>query len=221
VTLLAVAHRAGNSSQRLHRAVELGADVIEADVHSHRGRLEVRHLKTLGPLPWLWDRWELRSATPPRMGLHELLLAAGRPATFVLDLKGRRLRVGREVAHLLEELAPGRPVMVCSRHWPALQPFERLPWVNVVMSARNRGELALLTRRLRTGPPRHGVSVHRSLLTPPLVAALHDRVQVVLTWPVNDPAALREVCGLRSSGTIGVISDREEILRQVLERRGT
>ena len=28
----------------------LGVDVIECDVHAHRGRLEVRHLKTAGPL---------------------------------------------------------------------------------------------------------------------------------------------------------------------------
>ena len=56
--LLAVAHRAGNSLSGLQRARELGVDVVEADVHLRRGRLEIRHLKTLGPLPWLWDRWE-------------------------------------------------------------------------------------------------------------------------------------------------------------------
>ncbi len=156
MTLLAVAHRAGNSMARLHSAVALGADVIEADVHSHRGRLEVRHLKTMGPLPWLWDRWELHPASAPRTGLHDLLQAADGGATFMLDLKGRRIEVGERVARMLHEYAPGHPVLVCSRYWPALRPFERLPWVRSVLSARNRHELLLLSRRLRSSPGRTG-----------------------------------------------------------------
>ena len=63
---LAIAHRAGNSLAGLHAANELGVDVIECDVHRHRGHLEVRHLKTAGPLPFLWDRWELAPASAPR-----------------------------------------------------------------------------------------------------------------------------------------------------------
>ena len=63
MTLLAIAHRAGNSLAGLREANRLGADVIECDVHAYRGRLEVRHLKTAGPLPFLWDRWEPVSYT--------------------------------------------------------------------------------------------------------------------------------------------------------------
>ena len=65
-TALAIAHRAGNSLDGLHQANLLDVDVVECDVHAHRGRLEVRHLKTAGPLPFLWDRWELASARAPR-----------------------------------------------------------------------------------------------------------------------------------------------------------
>ncbi len=132
MTLLAVAHRAGNSMARLHSAVALGADVIEADVHSYRGRLEIRHLKTLGPLPWLWDRWELHPASAPRTGLHDLLQAADGGATFMLDLKGRRAEIGDRVARMLHAYAPGRPVLICSRYWPALRPLDRLPWVHAL-----------------------------------------------------------------------------------------
>ena len=46
---LAIAHRSGNHLERLQPAVAAGADLIEADVWLHRGKLEVRHLKTLGP----------------------------------------------------------------------------------------------------------------------------------------------------------------------------
>jgi glycerophosphoryl diester phosphodiesterase len=206
MTLLAVAHRAGNSMSRLHSAVALGADVIEADVHSYRGRLEVRHLKTLGPLPWLWDRWELHPASAPRSGLH---------------LKGRRAGIGNRVARSLHAYAPERPVLVCSRYWPALRPFDRLPWVRTVLSARNRSELVLLSRRLRSEPRTYGVSVHRSLLTPAVAAALHERVQLVMTWPVNDLAALGDVSAFAASGRIAVISDADDVLREVLRHRAS
>src|SRR4029079_6083948 len=75
MTTLAIAHRAGNSLAGLHAANRLGVDVIECDVHHHRGRLEVRHLKTAGPLPFLWDRWELVSAAATRLGPAEMLAA--------------------------------------------------------------------------------------------------------------------------------------------------
>ena len=51
-----IAHRAGNDLDRLRRAQQLGIAVIEADLHLYAGRIEVRHLKTLGPVPVLWDR---------------------------------------------------------------------------------------------------------------------------------------------------------------------
>ena len=55
MNVLAIAHRAGNSLTELRQAAALGVDAIECNVHE-RGRLEVRHLKTAGPLPFLWDR---------------------------------------------------------------------------------------------------------------------------------------------------------------------
>ncbi len=211
---LAIAHRAGNSLAGLHAAVALGADVIECDIHHHRGALEVRHLKTAGPLPFLWDKWELVPASAPRLGLRELLAAADHGTLFMLDLKGRSPRVASEVAALLHELAPSRPVIVCGRFWPAVESFASVPWVRRVLSARNRAELALLRRAVTTASA-YGVSIHRSLLDAPLVAELHDSVSVVMTWPINDVAALDEVVG---KGVTGVISDELDILRELLSR---
>jgi glycerophosphoryl diester phosphodiesterase len=220
VRALAIAHRAGNSLEALHQAVALGADVIEADVHAYRGNLEVRHLKTLGPLPFLWDTWELVPASRPRLGLRELLTAAREGTTFMLDLKGRHPTAGRSVARALHEHAPGRPVIVCSRYWPALDAFADLPWCKVVLSARTRAELTRLRERLRSPgePAPYGVSIHRSLLTEPLVAELHSRVEVVMTWPVNDETALQGVLDL---GVTGVISDELDIVRAVLAARSS
>jgi glycerophosphoryl diester phosphodiesterase len=209
MTPLAIAHRAGNSLAGLHAANALGVDVIECDVHEHRGRLEVRHLRTAGPLPFLWDRWELASASAPRLGLAELLTADEHGTTFMLDLKGRRASTARLVASLLHDTGHHRPVLVCGRWWPAVDLLSELPFVRPALSARTSGELGRLRRRLGTGHPVHGVSVHRSLLDADVVAGLHEHVDVVMTWPVNDLAALRSVLRI---GVTGVISDEAHVL---------
>lgn len=216
--LLAVAHRAGNSLAGLRAATELGADVVEADVHQYRGQLEMRHLKTMGPLPFLWDTWELRSARAPRLGLAELLRAAGEGTLFMLDLKGTSPAVGEAVVATLHEHAPGRPVVVCTRHWPALEPFRGVDWVRPVRSARTRAEFAALQQNIRDDAP-YGVSVHLSLLDRATVARLHEHVELVMTWPVNTPAALERVRSFAGSGPVAVISDEAAVLRRLISTR--
>lgn len=211
---LAIAHRAGNSVAGLHGAYALGVDVIECDVHHHRGRLEVRHDKPAGPLSFLWGRRV--SATAPRLGLRELLDADRHGTTFMLDLKGRRSATGAAVADLLHDLGTDRPVLACGRYWPSVEQVAALPFVQPVLSARTAVELARLRQRLLDGPPVHGVSLHRPLLDEELVSWLHQRVEVVMTWPVRDPAELDDVLRL---GVSGVISDDQDVLAAVVDRR--
>lgn len=213
--VLAIAHRAGNSLAGLHTANAMGVDIIECDVHEHRGRLEVRHLKTAGPLPFLWDRWELASASAPRLGLTELLEADRHGTTFMLDIKGRRASTARAVAELLHEGGHHREVLVCGRWWPSVDTLARLPYVRPVLSARNRAELRRLQWRLAADDGVHGVSVHRSLLDEETVPRLQERVEVVMTWPVNDLAVLEDVLDL---GVTGIISDEPEVLAALLAR---
>lgn len=213
---LAIAHRAGNSLAGLQAANELGVDVIECDVHDYRGRLEVRHLKTAGPLPFLWDRWELASATAPRLGLRELLTADRLGATYMLDLKGRHTRAGVAVAKLLHDLDHHSTVIACGRHWPSVEAMAKLPFVRQVLSARTRPELARLRSRVTTAPRLYGVSVHVSLLDAGLVAELKESVDVVMSWPINDPRALDAALDI---GINGIISDQLSVLAQLLGRR--
>jgi glycerophosphoryl diester phosphodiesterase len=215
VSALAIAHRAGNSLSGLRAANAIGADVIECDVHEYRGRLEVRHLKTAGPLPFLWDRWELASASAPRLGLDELLEAGRHGTTLMLDLKGRRTSAARSVAELLHHLQD-QPILACGRHWPSVEALSGLPFVRPVLSARNRAELALLRRRLLSGPSVYGVSVHRSLLDAQVVADLLGRVGIVMTWPVNTVEHLEQVLAW---GANGVISDEHDVLAELVSRR--
>jgi glycerophosphoryl diester phosphodiesterase len=217
VTPLAIAHRAGNSLSGLRAALDAGADLVEADVWSHRGRLEVRHLKTAGRLPVLWDAWRVVPAWHPRLLLPELLEAAAGGATFLLDLKGRTPAVGAHLAQLLHEVAPGRPVWVCSRLWPALDPFLPLPWARVMVSARTRAEVAALRERVRAGDV-DGAALHRSHVTAALVAELHRHVGLVTTWPVDDEASLAAVTSL---GVSGVTTDDAGVLATLVDgRRG-
>lgn len=213
---LAIAHRAGNSLAGLHGANELGVDVIECDVRRGRGQVDVRHLKSAGPLPFLWDRWELASASAPRLGLAELLEAHQHGTLLMLDVKGRRPGLARDVAALLLG-GSGRPVLVCGRSWSTVGALTGVPFVRPVLSARNRVELARLRRRLAASrrPAPYGVSVHRDLLDADVVAELHRTVEVVMTWPVNDLAALDDVTAL---GVSGVISDEPEVLAELLRR---
>lgn len=215
MTLLAIAHRAGNSLTALRAAAEVGADVVEADVHHRQERLEVRHSKALGPLPYMWDRnpWHLAHASTIDLHLPELLDAMLPDATLMLDLKGVG-SVGRRTADLLHERSPDRPVIVCGRWWPAVDAFADREWAHRVLSARNRMELGRLRRRVRGAPAGtlHGVSLHGSLLTAEVVEELRERVQLVMTWGVNDQETLERVTGL---GVNGVISDSVDVLRVV------
>ena len=84
-----------------------------------------------------------------------------------------------------------------------------------MLSARTRAELTLL-REAVPGRSAYGASVHRSLVSRALVDELHQSVEVVMTWPVNDRQALDHVL---EAGVSGVISDESTVLRDVIRQR--
>jgi glycerophosphoryl diester phosphodiesterase len=203
-----VAHRAGNDLELLRRAEAVSARLIEADVHLHAGRLEVRHLKTLGPL--LWDRWYLAPLGTPRMGLATLLERAGPQTTLMLDLKGVRRSVGRRVRDELIRVAPQARIVVCSRSWRLLEPLREVPGVQIVHSVGSRRQLRALRRRFE-GRRLDGISIHRRLLDADTVADLRARAGLVMSWPVSTHEEAQRLAGW---GVDGVITERfEELAR--------
>lgn len=198
-----VAHRAGNDLALLRRAE--GARFAEADVHLFAGRLEVRHLKTLGPLPILWDRWYLAPRGTPRLSLRDLLAVARSP--LLLDLKGRDPRLARRVAAELERF-PDADVTVCSRSWRLLEPFGE----RAVYSVGSRRQLRALRRRF-AGRRLAGISIHRRLLDAATVADLKRRAELVVSWPV---ATVEEARELGRWGVDGVTTERFEALGAAL-----
>lgn len=193
---LVIAHRAGNDLETLGTALDAGADLVEADVHAYRGRLEIRHHKTLGPW-WLWERGELVRRREV-LEIRELLAAAAGDPRLMLDLKGLHPRLAPRLAALLPETT----ITVCTQHWWMLSTFRNLANVRVVLSAGSRRGLRRLRSRVRRRST-YGVCVHRRLLTPQLVAELRRNAEVVFTWPVDTADDLTDARRLGVDGVIG------------------
>lgn len=199
-----VAHRAGNRLDLLHAAAALGLRLVEADVRLFRGRLEVRHLKTLGPLPVYWDRWRA-GLRWRRLLLPDVLAATPDDVELVLDLKGPRRRLADLVAESLRPYLGVRPFTVCARFRALLDPFDGLP-VRRVLSVGSARQLRSL---LGDAIDVDGVAVHERLLDAEVVRELRTIAQTIMTWPVNDLDRARQLVWL---GIDGLITDRPELM---------
>lgn len=212
--MLAIAHRSGNSVAGLRTALDLGVDLVEADVHAYRGRLEVRHLRSMGGLPFLWDKDAVvRRWRHEHLDLAGLIAALGDDHRLMIDLKGLHPRLAPMVARQLRESAPGRGLTVCTKAWWMLDAFD-LP-VQQVLSAASRRGLAKLRARVARAPV-HGVSVRLSMLDARVVDELHRGTDRVLVWPVDTAEALDRA---RSIGADGVISKDLDLLKGLIAER--
>jgi glycerophosphoryl diester phosphodiesterase len=211
-----VAHRAGNDLRSLRRAEASGVAIIEADLHLYASRAEVRHLKTMGPIPLLWDRWKLAPAWAPRLQLDRLLETACRSTTLMLDLKGRDIRLAARVAEALR--ARPRPHTVCcSQNWALLSAMRDVASLQVLHSVGSARQLAAL-RKYAAKQPVSGISIHKRLLDPRRVDELHRHVDVVMTWPVLDPVEANRLAGW---GVDGLITQQYEAVASHLRTAST
>lgn len=206
---LLIAHRAANSLATLRAAEAAGADMVEADVWAYHGALEVRHAKTAGPVPVLWDRWSLAPAWAPRLSLEAVARACDPTTVLLLDLKGRDPLLPEMVTEAMAAAAPGRKYAVTSRTWALLREFWDVPDVPVFHSVGSKRELAEIWPRLQRHD-RQGVSIHRRYLSQLVVGSLKEKAAAVITWPINTRAAFDEVRGF---GADGVTTDSLELLR--------
>lgn len=209
---LAIAHRAGNHPDRLRAAEEMGVDFVEADVWLHRGRLEIRHEKTAGPFPVLWDRWSLSPGWTPRLGLAELVQTAHPTTVLLLDLKGLNRQLPTLLLETLAEHAPGQPFAVCSQNWDFLDTLRHRPEATTFYSVGNGRQLRALSHRLdRAG--RHAVSIHSRLLDPATIRAIKERASAVVPWRVHTAAHAQQ---LLTWGVDGINADDLALLRDLM-----
>ena len=208
---LRIAHRGGNALRRLVDAEHADVDVVELDLWLHRGRLDVRHAKSTGPLPLLRDGWSARPGRAGRLQLANVLDSAQPGIRLMLDLKGSDANLPRAAMNLMAERRPGEPYLVSSREWDLLDPFRSLPHVLAVYSCGSTGSLAqALHVARREGLPALGA--HRRHLSPEGVAELREHVPECFVWGVDDRRRARE---LIEWGVTGVISDNYEMLRNL------
>ena len=212
---LVIAHRAGNDLGALRAAEAQGVDMVEADLHLFWGTIEVRHAKTIGPLPILWERWRLVRPFRPRIRLTAMLVAVAPSTHLMLDLKGPSPRLSRATVAVLQQSSSDRSYTVCARNWMLLRPFEGLPGVRVIRSIAGPLQLQWLLRGRRRSLD--GVSVDQKLLDARSVARLVNRAGLVLAWGVTTERRLRELSAL---GVSGFILDDRKLMRSVLPNLG-
>jgi glycerophosphoryl diester phosphodiesterase len=212
---LRIAHRYGNSLASLIAAEAAGVDLIELDLWLYEDRLEVRHSKTMGFVPLLWDRWSLHPGWTRRFVLADVLRTAREGTQLMLDLKGHHPELPRRAIDAMAWARPGVPYSVSSQSWELLPPFHDLPHVRVSYSAGSRE--ALDDAIVRAGPQGWpGIGANQSFLTPEQVAAAREHVPVFLSWTVNDLDRARE---LLRWGVTGIVSDRLDLLRELAPPR--
>ncbi len=212
---LMIAHRAGNDPRLIAGAIAAGADLIEADVWRYRSRLEIRHVKTMGPVPLLWDRWELHPGWRPRFQLAALLGHIPVDQRLFLDFKGKNLDLGPEIVTTIRNLQPERRIIVCGRTWSQLDRLADEPGVCVFYSVGSDEELAGIWERIRP-MPHPAVSINRRYLTPDLMRRFKESGTTVVSWAIN---TLDDAKRFHEMGVDGFTSDNQELIRRVTQLR--
>lgn len=211
----ASAHRAGNTRRQALQAIEAGADLLETDIWLHKGRLELRHKQTLGPIPILWEKWSIAPGWTKRYLLSDLLQDAPEDILLFLDFKGEEMDLGPEVLKELQRLAPNRVVAICGRNYPQLQTIADHPQILCFYSVGTEEEWPV-AQKLIASSSYPALSIHANLATPERMQWMNERGGVVVAWDVQTPERMDE---LRKLGVDGFTTDNPELLTAIRERR--
>jgi glycerophosphoryl diester phosphodiesterase len=211
---ITIAHRAGNNLAKLEAAFDLGIEFAEADVWWRRGKLEVRHDKSAGPIPFLWDRWSLR---PDRnvLAFDKLLDATLGRGKLFLDLKGTSSQLAEAiVAEAARRNA--QDIIAASGNWPHLDTLATLlPDARLFYSVGSLVRLESLRPRLAQRAIA-GISIDGAFLTEEIVDELKGSgVKTIVSWHVDTAERAREVLAW---GVRGITTSNLELL--VALRRG-
>jgi glycerophosphoryl diester phosphodiesterase len=240
---LAIAHRGGaglaaeNTLEAFARSYALGLRCLETDVRiTADGQLVAFHDATLRRVTGVGGRVSRHTLEQlvqmPVLGGQPVLplpalLAAHPDCRFIIDVKDRESIPA--LAQLLVE--SGAADRVCAagawdswllalRHRVGPELTTALSWralTRLVTSSRT-------ARRLVGSDPGAGCYAHVPLrlgrfpvFADDLVARAHDAGIKVIVWTVNEPASMHR---LLDCGVDGVITDRPDLLREVLISRG-
>lgn len=209
------AHRAGNTREDALRAVEAGADLLEADIWLHKGRLELRHKQTLGPIPILWEKWSIAPGWTPRYTLRELLHDVPEDILLLLDFKGEEMDLGPEVLKELQQTAPDRVVAICGRNYPQLLTIADEPNILCFYSVGDPAEW-LAAQELIATSEHPALSIRADLATPERMEWINNLGGVVVSWDVQTEEQMEQ---LRALGVDGFTTDNPELLSRIRNMR--
>ena len=209
---LTIAHHAGNDLAKLAKAFAAGVSYVEADVWLYRGRLEVRHAKTAGPLPILWDRWSLKPGWTKRLLLSEILAVSGRGPLF-LDLKGQAEGLAEAVATAVTRARIDDTVAFSTPVWSHLDRLSvLLPQVPRFYTIGTLAQLSERRPRLEQGEIQ-AVCINSRILTAEIASDLTTMgIQTIVTWGIKTEEEARRVLGW---GVNGVTSSNLELLTAI------
>ena len=231
-----IAHRGAslaapeNTLAAFRLAAEQASDFVELDVQeSADGEVLVVHdsdLMKVGRSPLrIWESTaadlravDIGSYRAPRFSgervptLAEALAACKGRVRVVVELKsyGHAQRLEERVVEIVEAAGMERETIFMSlEHSMARRMKELRPsWRVGVLAAKTIGDLTTLRGDF--------LAVEKGLATRTFVRQAHQAGQEVYAWTVNDPAQMFQ---LMSKGVDGLITDRPDLARQVIDRR--
>lgn len=196
---LVIAHRAANSLDGVARAVQRGVDMLEADVWRYNRRLEIRHLKTMGRVPLLWDRWTLAPGWTSRLTLPDLLSASPEGTRIMFDLKGHDPMLAPSMVRAIRDRQPERAIIMCTRFWAQLDRVSNERDVHRIYSIGSEQERGAIWSRL-DAMEHPAVSIHRALVTPAISRRFAEIGVTVIVWDVTTRDQARRMLDLGVDG---------------------
>lgn len=193
-----VAHRVGNEPDTVASVLDR-CDLVEADVHLFRGRVELRHEKVLRPTERLWEKWRIlpRDAPAPPT-IEDLLRATSHGVPLMLDLKCFTRRAARRIR---DSVPADLPITVSSRSWWILGVFANRPRTRVLRSCGSRLQIRFVRLLPGLGPAR-GVAAHERLLAPETAAWVRTRTDLLFSWGATSGERARELVAMGVTGLI-------------------
>ncbi len=209
--MILVAHRTPTTADGCARLADAGATMFETDVQLAGDTLVVSHFM---PVRWTRGlvrqdngRFRLRHGPPFDPTLADTLDRVPAHCRILLDPKETRPDRRRRLVRALADALPDRSRFVVSTgDLGDLQAFRQAGFATW-RTLKFAGEVRRVAGEERL--PERGASVRHTALDRGGIAALHEVVDTIVAWTVNDVDRARE---LRELGVDGVTTDRYEVM---------
>lgn len=213
---ITIAHRAGNSYQRLELALAAGVDAVEIDVRHDHGRFAGRHDARLLFFPIYGGRWYARFSLARATYLDEVLRRVAGRASLLIDVKNTSVRSLEQLLNVLRTHNAVAGTRISSGFWdlmPMAQEIE--PGLKVYYSMGKPEELLRFWLLQEKTHEARGVSVKERLLDKPLVDRFLAESIEIAAYDIHD---LPRAGQLVEWGVAAIISGDLSLLHALKER---